>query len=106
MRRRAWNRLARAALLDSRPPPEAEDAAAVDVSPRHRWRYAPVDRYDEIARCVVETDRELAAQLIAMLHHMARLDYRVDPGVGRARDLQASLREALANLTADRPQVP
>ena len=62
-----------------------------------------MDRYEEIARCIVETDRELAVQLVAMLHHMAQLDLRDDPGVGRARDLQTSLRGALADPAPERP---
>lgn len=57
-----------------------------------------MDRYDEIGRCIVETDRELGIQLVAMLHQLAVLDLRVDPGIGRARDLQTSLRPALADL--------
>ena len=44
-----------------------------------------MDRYDEIA------------------HHVARLDFWVDPGVRRARDFQTSLRAALAS-NPDRPR--
>ena len=46
----------------------------------------------------------LAVQFVAMLHQMARLDVRLDPGVSRARDLQTSLRAALAKLALAQPQ--
>jgi hypothetical protein len=52
--------------------------------------------YEELARAVVATDRELAIDLIAVLHNLAGLDTRLAASIERARELQSALREALA----------